>query len=135
MTTNLFELFAELAGKVGALPVSIFGSWVRNTGTESGFNDDTGWLVGGRVNKAKAPGSWQFAYDYRELGADAVVGQFSNSDFIGGGTDGKGHRLAFVYQLFENVQAAATYLTNTVERSSTDVDYDRLQLDLMLKTR
>ena len=42
--------------------------------------------MGATLNKAKDPGSWQFEYDYRDIQADAVVGKFNDSDFVGGGT-------------------------------------------------
>lgn len=132
---NLTELFAELASNVGALPCSVFGSYVVNHGTESGYNGDTGYLVGATLNKAKDPGSWELGYDYRDLEADAVVGQFSDSDFIGSGTGGRGHRIGAKYQIKKNVQAAATYFANTIDGSSSDTDYDRLQLDLILKAK
>lgn len=130
---DLVEVFAELSSKVGKLPVSAFGSYVMNTGTEDGYDEDSGWLVGFKLNKAADPGTWELGYDYRDLGADAVVGQFSDSDFIGGGTDGKGHRFSFVYQVAKNVQAGLTYLSNQITRSSTEVDYNRLQADLVVK--
>jgi len=61
------------------------------------------------VNKAKKPGSWNFRYNYREIEADAVLGTFSDSDFIGGGTDGKGHELNFGYQIGKGSKLAASY--------------------------
>ena len=97
---DLFELFAEFGTEIAKLPVAVFGDYVQNTVAD---DEDTGWLVGGTVNKAKDPGSWQFEYDYRDIELDAVVGQFSDSDFIGGGTGGKGHRFAFGYMLAKNV--------------------------------
>jgi len=132
---NLMELFAELATKLGTMPVSVYGSYVLNTGTESGFNDDTGYLIGATLNKAKDPGSWELGYDYRDVEKDAVVGQFNDSDFIGGGTDGKGHRFGAKYQIKKNVQAAVSYFVNTLSGSSSDTDYKRLQLDLILKAK
>ena len=126
------EVFAELSSKVAALPVSVFGSWVTNTVAQSG-SEDTGWLVGFKVNKASDPKSWEFIYDYRDIGKDALVGQFNDSDFIGGGTGGKGHRFNVVYQLAKNVQASLNYYASTITRSATDVDYNRFQADVVVK--
>ena len=126
------EVFAELSSKVVALPVSAYGSWVTNTAAQSG-SEDTGWLVGFKVNKASDPKTWEFIYDYRDIGKDAVVGQFNDSDFVGGGTGGKGHRFNFVYQLAKNVQASLNYYMSTITRSATDVDYNRLQADVVVK--
>ncbi|MBN1360880.1 MAG: putative porin [Sedimentisphaerales bacterium] len=128
---TLIELFAEYTTKVFDLPFSVFGDWVHNV--DAITDQDTGWLVGTTINKAKDPGSWQFSYDYRDLEADAVVGAFTDSDFIGGGTGGQGHRFAFAYQVAKNVQAALTYFLDTIDRSGPDLDYSRLQADLVLK--
>jgi hypothetical protein len=130
---DLLEVFGEYQTKCGDRPVSFYGNWVHNTAATTG--EDTGWLVGGTYNKAKDPGSWQFSYAYRDLEADAVVGLFSDSDFIGGGTDGKGHVFGFAYQVKKNVQAALTYFLNE-DRANTagrDFDYHRLQADLKFK--
>jgi hypothetical protein len=59
------------------------------------------------VNKAKKQGSWNFRYNYREIEADAVLGTFSDSDFIGGGTDGKGHELNFGYHDWQMLEISS----------------------------
>lgn len=128
---DLFEVFAEYTTKLFGLPFSAFGDWVTNTSAVT--DQDTGWLVGATINKAKAPGSWQFGYNYRDLQADAVVGAFTDSDFIGGGTGGQGHLFSFAYQVAKNVQAGVTYFLDTIDRAGPDLDYSRLQGDLVLK--
>jgi hypothetical protein len=110
------------------MPVSIFGNYVKNTVATT--SEDTGWLIGGKLNKAKDPGSWQLAYNYRRVEADAVLGVFSDSDFIGGGTDGKGHEFEFKYQFTKRIQGALSYFLN--ERGD-DNDYRRLMADLVFK--
>lgn len=129
---NLLELFAEFGAEVAKLPVAVFGDWVMNTAAIND-NQDTGWLVGGQVNKAKDPGSWQFGYDYREVELDAVVGQFTCSDFLSGGTGGKGHRFSFTYVVAKNVSAALTYWDGKYDGRNSDADVNRLQADFMLK--
>lgn len=129
---DLFELFLELGTEVAEMPVLAFGDWVRNT-VAVDDDEDTGWIVGAQLNKAKEPGSWQFAYDYRDLERDAVVGQFSSSDFLGGGTGGQGHRFALAYMLARNVAASVTYYDNEFHGRNDNVDYDRVQVDLGLK--
>lgn len=128
---DLFELFAEFATEIGKTPVSVWGDWVKNTVAVSG--EDTGWLVGGRINKAKAPGTWEFSYDYRDIELDAVVGQFNDSDFIGGGTGGKGHRFGLAYAIAKNTQAALTYFATEYDGRKSNADYDRLQADIKVK--
>jgi hypothetical protein len=113
------------------MPVALWGDWVKNT--VAATNEDTGWLIGGLINKVNAPGSWQFSYDYRDIELDAVVGQFNASDFVGGGTGGKGHRFGLAYGLAKNTQAALTYYVNEYSGRKSNADYDRLQADVAIK--
>ncbi len=129
---NIVEVFAEYGTKVGELPVAVFGDYAKNIAAST--SKDTGWLIGAKLGKAKAPGSWELAYNYRDIEADAVVGAFNDSDFIGGGTDGRGHQFGITYQLSKNVQAALSYyLAEETRTSGRDDDYRRLQLDLKYK--
>ncbi len=128
---DLFELFAEFGTEIGKMPVTVFGDYVVNTAAVS--DKDTGWLLGATLNKAKDPGSWQFEYDYRDIQADAVVGQFNDSDFVGGGTGGRGHRFGFSYVLAKNVVPALNYYLAEYEGRNNNADYGRLQADIVLK--
>lgn len=132
-TYNIFEAFGELGTKInGTLPVAVYGSYANNLGTDS--DKDTAWILGAKLNKAKDPGSWELGYNYREVEADAVAGRLNDSDFIGGGTGGKGHEFKVKYQIQKNVQAALTYILAERDRSSgNDLDYDRLMVDMILK--
>ena len=121
------ELFGELGMQVCGLPAAFFGNYVVNTQADT--SEDSGWLLGAKLNKAKKPGSWELGYDYRELRKDAVVGAFNDSDFIGGGTNGKGHKFGAKYQIAKNWQAGTTYFLN--KRGDNNDEYRRLQLDLM----
>ena len=126
---DIFEAFAEYAFKLAKTPTGVYGNYAKNRTASS--SQDTGWLVGIKFNKAKDPGSWEFSYDYRDLEADAVLGTFSDSDFRGGGTNGRGHRATVKYQVHKNVQAALTNFIN--KRGDSSSDYRRLQADLICK--
>jgi len=126
---DIVEVFGEYGFKFGQTPVAAFASYVKNTSAAT--TQDTGWLVGGKLGKCKAPGSWELSYDYRDLEADAVLGVFNDSDFIGGGTNGKGHRMGCAYQLAKNLQAALTYFFN--DKSNDEHNYNRLQADMVFK--
>ena len=130
---DLLEVFGEYTTKISGRPVSVYGNWVKNVAATT--SEDTGWLVGATLGKAKEPGSWQLGYNYRDLEADAVVGALCDSDFIGGGTDGKGHVFNGAYQVHKNVQVAMTYFLNqdTANSQNLDLDYHRLQADLKFK--
>lgn len=130
---NIVELFGEYGFKCGALPTTLFGSWVRNTAATT--SEDTGWLVGTKFNKAKDddPGSWELGYDYRQTDADALVGGFNESDFLGAQTNSKGHRFVFKYQLAKNLYWYATYYLLEDTQTNKDLDYRRFMGDLVWK--
>lgn len=131
---DIFEAFAEYGFECAGLPLAVFGSWVQNLVASTG--QDTGWLIGGKLNKAKEPGSWELSYDYRDLEADAVVGGFTESDFLDSRTDSRGHKFGFKYQMAKNLQAGVTYYhleDATSSSSGGDLDDRRLQTDLIFK--
>jgi len=128
---DVLELFGEYGTQVGKLPVAVHGTWVLNTAAVDG--QDTGWLVGGTLGKAKDPGSWQFGYNYRDLERDAVLAAWVDSDFAGGGTGARGHTVLLRYQVAKNVQAAFDYFHSTIWRSGPDLDFRRLHGGFVLK--
>jgi len=128
---DIFELFGEYGFKYSSLPTAVFASWVRNVAATT--SEDTGWLIGGKLNKAVEPGSWEFSYDYRELDADAVVGGFNESDFVESRTNVRGHKFGFKYQLAMNVQSNFNYFHLENTASSRDLDFRRFLADLVLK--
>jgi hypothetical protein len=109
--------------------MSIFATHVQNVAAPG--NRNKGYLLGVSLNKARRPGSWQLGYDYRELDPDAVVGALSESDFIGGGTDGRGHKVYFKYQATKNVQAKFTF--HDAQAGDNNDNYKRAQWDLNFK--
>ena len=128
---KLVEVFGEYGTKLGELPISVYGNYVVNTA--SSVKEDTGWLVGTKLGKASAPGSWDFGYEYRDLEADAVLGAYTDSDFADGGTDGKGHKFSVGYALAKSTTLNLTYFMNQALDKSPDDDYRRLQLDVNIK--
>lgn len=126
---DIAEVFGEYGFKINETPAAAFASFVKNTSAAT--SQDTGWLVGGKLGKCKDPGSWELSYDYRDLEADAVLGALSDSDFIGGGTNGSGHRFGVSYQIAKNLQGGLTYFLD--EKNSNSHSYNRLQTDLIFK--
>ena len=124
------ELFAEVGLKVGGIPVCLVGDYVENLDAD---DDKVGWLLGITLGKCKDKGSWEGRYCYRELERDAVFGVFTDSDFIGGGTDGQGHEINLGYQLSKRVKLGATYFITAAGLDGPSHDYDRLQLDAEFK--
>ncbi len=129
---DIFEAFGEYGFEYGTMPLALFASWVQNTAART--DEDTGWLVGTRFNKIKGPGSWLFIYDYRELEADAAVGGFTESDFVFGRTDSRGHRFVFKYLITKGLLTAVTYYhAEDVGGGDFELDYRRLMVDLVLR--
>ncbi|NQV32217.1 MAG: putative porin [Phycisphaeraceae bacterium] len=138
---NLLEFFAALNTEVNGTPLSVYGSYVQNDGTESGYNQDTAYLLGLKVNKCTTPGTWQAGYEYRDVEADAVVGYFTNADSVGGGTTGQTgglgsetHQVSYKHQLMKNVQGGVKYIMgDQIDSGGDNQDFNRLQLDLIVK--
>jgi len=127
---DLFQAFGEVAFTVAGQPCKVFGDLLINESAES--DEDTAYLVGASIGACKKPGSWQFAYNYRDLEADSVVGALVDVTFGGGGTDVKGHKFAAGYQFAKNVKFGLTYLMAERTRSTT-TDHDVLIFDMNFK--
>lgn len=128
---ELVTLGANANLKVRDLPFAIYADFVQN---QDAGSYDTGYIVGAKLGKAKKPGTWQVQYQYQELEADAVLGVWSDSDFAGGDTDGKGHKLSGKYAIDKQWSVGLTYFINEVGMDlGSGKDYDRLQLDTAFK--
>lgn len=125
---NMIEGFGAVSTKVGNLPVKVHGQYVVNT--EAELSDDTAYLLGVVLGKAKAPGSWEIGYNWRDTGRDAVMDAFNDSDFAGGDTGSYGHQLKAKYQISRNFQGGATYFMAV---NGDGKNEDMFQLDLMFK--
>ncbi len=125
------EAIGELAFKLREVPVKVFGNYVKNTAADSDY--DEGWLAGFEIGSSD-PRHWKFKYNYRDLERDAVFGTFSDSDFIGGGTDGKGHEVGIGYQVNKRVAVGASYFNNDAMMSTRNpIDFERVMLDVKFK--
>jgi hypothetical protein len=96
-----------------------------------------GWPV---ISKAR---DWQVAFIYRYLERDAVLAEFTDSDFHGGGTDAKGYILKFDYGIADNTWLSLRWLSSNEIDGDNYPEYtgigsgklgiDTLQLDLNAK--
>ena len=125
---DLAEIFAELELEAGGQPLQVFVDIVENTEAQ---NFESGIALGARWRDAGEPGTWEVAWVYEDLEADAVIANFTDSDFAGGGTDGRGHVFRGVYAFRDNVDFTGTlFLNERGEAAGNERDYDRLQLDI-----
>lgn len=125
------ELFAELNTKLAGIKTTFFADYVKNNDAD----EDTGFALGMKLGSAKNKGDWQFGYTYEDLEADAVFATFTDSDFGGGGTDVKGHKLNAAYAFSKNTSLSITYFDNEYGEftRSEELDFDRLQVDVKTK--
>ncbi len=122
---NLVEGIVEVSGAFGPVKATVFFDGVRNLDGESG---DTGWLVGA---KASLPGGVSVHGNWRRVERDAVVGVFTDSDFIGGGTGGRGLELGVSWKAMKHLKLAVSYFDNTAPLRHGN-RYRRFQADVSL---
>ena len=124
---EMLEGFAEYTFGLGENKVTVFGDYVKNLGAD---DYDTGWALGAKLKR----NAWSFGYAYQDLEADAVLGLFTDSDFIGGGTDGKGHILQTGYALSKKIALKGTlFLNDRNVDFGTEEEFKRLMLDISFK--
>lgn len=125
---NIAQLFGELNFRAGELPLTVFADYAVNTEADEA---DTGFALGGSVGEVTGPRSWRVGYAYQDLEADAVIGTFTDSDWAGGGTDGKGHVVEFNYGFRDRLVFGLRYFLNDRgEDAGNEHDYNRLQADV-----
>lgn len=78
---------------------------------------------------------WRVGYTYRDIQRDAVFGAHNDSDFIAGGTDGRGHIVTAKMQLAKHVDIGGHFqwAQKYTDSAEADADYNRIMLDLVLK--
>ena len=128
---KLTQAFGEASFDVGQWPANLFFEYIVNSDAS---DNDTGWALGGTIGQAKNRGEMQFAYYYADKQADAMLGLLTDSDFGGGGSDSKGHRLHFTYGMSKTWAIGAQYFINEIDvASGSKSDYDRLMIDFQWK--
>jgi hypothetical protein len=127
----LTEAFAEASFDVGSMPVKVFGNYVNNADAPS---NDTAWMIGAHLGEVKDRGQWQLTYFYSEKEADSMLGLITDSNFAGGGTDGKGHLLQFDWGVSKTWTVGARYFINEQDiAGGAGRDYDRFIIDTQWK--
>ncbi len=130
---NLIQPFAQLdlyptvCGRV--VPVSVFGQLIKNTDADS---LNFGHMYGVSLGKAKNPQTFEMGASYAKLEKDATLGEWTDSDRWGGGTDGSGYKLYGKYMILKNLMGSVTYFKDSkaISRSDNGLGYNRWQFDL-----
>jgi hypothetical protein len=143
---NIFELAAEMNTTVFNLPFQVWANYAENTASHVDYNQ--AYAGGVSLGKASNPKTWNAALWYQSIQKDALFGQFVDSDFADGKTDGEGFVLRGAYAPVKNFNIQATYFINTLNKDVAPVsgvssgvpynigkglNYDRLQVDLNYK--
>jgi hypothetical protein len=136
---NEFEVrnvLAELSTVVADYPVTVFVDWAENT---KAVQLNEALAIGVTLGKASLPNTWEVGVVSQMVEKDALFGQWIDSDFAAGNTDGDGYALRGAYQLAKNWKLNVTYMVNETNnnvpvvlsgKNVLDRDYKRLQLDL-----
>jgi hypothetical protein len=136
---NEFEVrnaLAEVTTVVAGYPVVAFVDWAENT---KAVKLNKALAYGVTLGKASLPNSWEAGVVIQSVEKDALFGQWIDSDYAAGNTDGDGYTLRGAYQLAKNWKLNVAYHINKTNndvpvvisgRNIIDRDYKRLQLDL-----
>jgi len=129
---NIVELAAEMGMTLFNQPFSVWANYAENTASD--VDNSTAYAAGVSLGKASNPKTWNAAIWYQSIEKDALFGQWVDSDFADGKTDGDGWVLRGAYAPVRNINIQATYFINTVNKDvGTELNYDRLQVDLNYK--
>lgn len=124
---ELLEGFTELKFPTSLGKASVYADYVKNLGAN---DHDAGYVFGTKLSVA----DWSLGWAYQDIEANSVYALLTDSDFGGGGTDAKGHKLAASYSFNKKVKVGGTLFLN--ERNvdfGNEEDYTRFMLDLMIK--
>ena len=136
---NEFEVrnvLAEVTTVVADYPVVAFVDWAENT---KAAKLNKALAYGVTLGKASLPNTWEVGVVSQKVEKDALFGQWIDSDFAAGNTDGDGYALRGAYQVAKNWKLNVTYMVNETNndvpvvlagKNVLDREYKRLQLDL-----
>ena len=127
---------AEVSTVVAEYPVTVFVDCADNA---DAVRLNKALAYGVTLGKASLPNSWEVGVVRQMVEKDALFGQWIDSDFAAGNTDGDGYTLRGVYQVAKNWKLNVAYHMNETNndvaavvngRNVLDRDYKRLQVDL-----
>ena len=129
---DIFEVGAQMGVTVANLPLTFWANYAQNMADDVEY--DTAYAVGAMIGKASNARTWEAGLFYQSIDKDALFGQWLDSDYGDGRTDADGWVLKAGYAPVKNFTMNATYFLNTINKDvGTELDYDRLQLDLNYK--
>ncbi len=123
---NLWQPCLVATHKFDNKSLLITGEYLHNSAV-----GDMGYIVGVTFSVKSVRTPWEAGYNFRSLEPDAALGAFSDSDFAGGGTNARGHRISAAIWPMKRAACRATYYLNTLDPFDGGVAlrYQRLMLD------
>ncbi|MCK9594843.1 MAG: putative porin [Candidatus Omnitrophica bacterium] len=118
-----------------SMPLTIQGDYAKNL-APGAIRDDTAWLAGLKLGKAKNKGTWEAFWNYRQIGQDAVLATINDSDFHLGGVAAKGNKFGLTYAIMPNSTIGCAYFMTDPYRSyqtATKKHIDIYQFDWVTK--
>ncbi len=127
---NLFNSAVRVEWNRLPVPVAVIGEYVKNTEVT---NQNSAWLMGIQIGKAKQKKDWSLYYSYRVIQKDAAIGSFTEPNFGNGGTSTCGHKVDIEYIPVKNISAALHLFDNTIDPDHANVAFKRLQIEIMFR--
>ncbi|HBL18853.1 MAG TPA: hypothetical protein DD417_19355 [Elusimicrobia bacterium] len=132
------ELTGELSTWIGAMPLSLQGTLIRNYSALKNVTPRArdGYQCGFILGRAKAWRSWEAAWFKKYSQSDSTVADVADSDFGDGGTNRQGHIFWVAYNPQQWLQVKAKYFTTKVidnSLASAQNDMNRFQADISVK--
>lgn len=132
---SILEVFSELKLlDVLGKPLKVAGTLAYNIEAD---DDNFGYDISMQLGDTKNINDWKVGYTYRDIESDAVFAAHNDSDFIAGGSDGKGHIITAKYKFAKNVDFGGHFqwatLNDSKSKTALESDYHRVQLDVILK--
>jgi hypothetical protein len=139
---DIVEGLAELSTSFAGKPFTFFVDYARNTAADfpGTTENDTAYAAGFLLGRVSGARTWEIGYTHQKVEKDALYGQWIDSDFANGLTDGEGGAIRLGYGFGRNFRVNGTYfMTETNMDVPTTIagvgpvtgrDYERLQLDL-----
>jgi hypothetical protein len=125
---KLLNAGLEVGYNLGFAPLTAFFDYVTNSDASEGNN---GMLAGFRLGQLKDQGSWTVMYNYRDVARDAVFARVSDTTFLGGQSDVRGHEMQVGYQAWQNAALGLTYSSGNRAASTANYSYEAYYLDLV----
>jgi hypothetical protein len=127
------RVFFDVAGN----PSDAADGFNGNSVEHSGMDSDLAFALGAKLGSIVKKGDWEGSYTYKRIGANSVVGAFSDSDFGDGHAGKEGSVIKAGYALTDNLTLNSTmFFVNNLNSGTAgiiDQHQRRFQVDMVWK--